>query len=476
MNFWNNPAYQSIKVFILVIVIAVAGYFVFANIADREVSQEGKVLTPVKAPTGDIMVEPTFAELCADGNPHIRLNSPNNGDYKITSNLSLTWETCNIGNAFGESGRVSLTLLYDPMRTWAYITTGDKTPSAGQEMVDDGNQSVSILNFNGGYGGFYKAKLTVAKAVKEVNGQDPGDFDIVYEDVASDQSDNWLMLYEKDSYVMGTGTELLFYDTQNDTFPGTNPQLQYFRIPKNKTNLTFKAAGAGGSAGQNGQRITENSGANFKIYAGGGGGGSGAPGESISSTFSNVFAGGLLEITLGQGGHIPSALLAEQINVNKLDNKTVKAPDGTLGVAGGSTKISGSALNGNSPITLSGGAGGKGGIGLGYLLDPDNYNQQWYFGDGGAGGIGKIGQPGGKKGAAGYASSTTGGQFYTGNPGLTVLPSNAVPLIRQVSTSTGTNTCYPGTSGGFAFGSNYLDDSCASSVSDGSNGFVWFSW
>jgi hypothetical protein len=373
MNFWNNPAYQSIKVFILVVVIAGAGYFVFANIADREVSQEGKVLTPVKAPTGgEIVVEPSFAELCADGKPHINIKSPNNGDYKITGNLSLTWETCNVSSTVA-SPKIDTTFKYDSTRPWAYQNTGDKTLATAQAMADDGSQSVALAGFNGGYGGFYKLEMTIQEAYKEENGQDPGDFDIAYKDVATDMSNSWFMIYEDDSYLQAVGTKIY-------TIPGT----YYYRIPKGvTTQLTANLYGGGGGGGGRGGTPT---------YCGGlapGGGGGGASGEFKTQQFYAVNQGRILEVVVGKGG-AAGAAGNDHPNNCAYENKLT---DGLSGIWGGNSSISDIAL-------VVGGQGGSGGK-IGAATEP--------------GAPGNGGTIGGTAGTAGNSGST--GFVYPKNVG-----------------------------------------------------------
>ncbi|QQR50496.1 hypothetical protein IPF86_01055 [Candidatus Nomurabacteria bacterium] len=43
MNFFKDPQYSSVRVFLLIVIIAIAGYFIFINISDRQANQEGLV-------------------------------------------------------------------------------------------------------------------------------------------------------------------------------------------------------------------------------------------------------------------------------------------------------------------------------------------------------------------------------------------------------------------------------------------------
>ncbi len=268
MNFFNNPEYSSIRIILLIVIIAGAGYFIVNNLSDRGVGEQtGKVLPPIKGQSGGgvIALDPSFTELCADGVPHIKVTAPNTAiDQKITNNLSVTWATCNVPTTDG-APNVTVKLVSDSSRLWAYKEGTPIQPSFAGSTTDDGSQSFALTQL-GGFGGFYKVSATVRNAVKVINGQDPGDFDITWVDAATDQSDTWFMIYEDDSYLQATGTKTF-------TVAGD----YYFRTPK--LVEAFKSI----------KKITS---------GGGGGGGGGSAGNASACSGSGGGAGGSGNVTI----------------------------------------------------------------------------------------------------------------------------------------------------------------------------------
>lgn len=398
----KNPEYFSLQVSLLVVFVAVAGYFVIDNLSDQRQGQAGRVIvSPVKV--GDVLKSAKigkddqveshsdvlgtdgkvaldvydFTAICADGQPHIHVLSPNEeADYKITNSFQMTWETCNIPIKDG-APQISLKLKYDSTRMWAYKTTGDKVLTCCTN--NNGSLTLSLAGL-GGYGGFYKIEATAMKAVKVPNGPDPGEYDLEYQSTgATDQSDDWFMIYEDDNYLTTTGTK-------NYTCNGfDNLVTTYYRIPKSKTSVTIEIVGGGGGYGGKG-----GSGSNYLMsqiikYYGSGGGGGGA-GSHLTAQNYNVFSGGIMKVDVGCAGSHGS-----KGGDTFIPPFGITAGDGTSGQNGSNTTISGAGLSTN--LIAEGGGAGSGGIGGSWTGFPD----------GGAGGISNFPVTGpGQDGSAGF--------------------------------------------------------------------------
>ena len=59
MSFWNNPENNSLKTIIIVVVIAVLGYFVYTYMQKDSLSGEGRVINIVNPANVNVMSNPT---------------------------------------------------------------------------------------------------------------------------------------------------------------------------------------------------------------------------------------------------------------------------------------------------------------------------------------------------------------------------------------------------------------------------------
>ncbi len=406
MNFMKDPQYSSIRMILLVVVIAAVGAFAYKSFHNDSDLNSGKVIPDITQSDGGVKVGNSggittaydFAAVCADGLPHVHVKTPNMGDYKISSNLSVTWESCNVGNDVGVSGQVKISLVPDTIENYwlsyplysggcngcsnadHHFSVSSKILS--EEEVDDGSYSHSPSSVLGGLGGYYKVKLELSKGTKVDNGADPGDYDIVYDSTgATDDSDSFVMIYEDDSYLQTTGTK---------TF-STSANLQFFRAPKFATQLIFTETGGGGGGGGAGG-ISDNG-------VCGGGGGGGGQGQTVTGTIDvstlpymsayHFKNGQMLSIGVGSGG---------------------------AGGAAGQNGVSGT----------NGQKGGKGGNSIFNLATDDhstatdhNYVADYYYGTsilagGGNGGGGGSSNGFGGGGIGGTSSSQAGANGKTG--------------------------------------------------------------